>query len=85
MTPEIITIVAGVIGSILTVGVAIAALIINSNRTVRAAIAADRKETREEISALRDAIVALRDRVARIEGLLEGYGRPAPTPDPAMP
>ena len=75
MTPEIYTIVA--------VAIALAGLILNGQRTMAAAVTELRREfranmsdLRTEFNALREQInhdiAALSERVARLEGLLEG-------------
>ena len=75
MSPELYTIIG--------VAIALAGLIINSHRSLSASLAQVRKEHREdtgelrkELSALRDLmhkeIAALSERVARLEGLIEG-------------
>ena len=64
MTPEIYTIIA--------VAIALAGLILNGQRSIAKSIA----ELRGELNALREQvnrdIAALSERVARLEGLLEG-------------
>ena len=83
----------GVLVAVLTVGVALAGLILSSSRGLRQDIRQDvvqlETRVREDISQLRDDMKQLGDRVARvehsqakIEGLLEGLreaitGRPA--------
>ena len=67
MSPEIIAIVS--------VGVALAGLILNGQRAIRAEQAAQRQEIatlREDLAAMREEIAALRERMAHLEGLLEG-------------
>ena len=71
MSPEIIAIVA--------VGVALAGLILTSQRTILTDLAAQRqelatlrKDISEGIAALREDFAALRERMAHLEGLLEG-------------
>ena len=70
MTPELI--------GIITVGVALAGMILISNRDLR-------NEMRAELKEIRADLADVRDRVARIEGLFEGMGRrkaePSPTTD----
>ena len=60
MSPEIIAIV--------TVGTALAALILTGQRTIRAELAAQR----QDLAAQRQDLAALRERMAHLEGLLEG-------------
>ena len=71
MTPEIYTIVA--------VAIALAGLILNGQRAVtelRREFRAEMSDLRTELNALREQmnhdIAALSERVARLEGLLEG-------------
>ena len=64
MSPEFYTIIA--------VAIALAGLIINSHRSLSASMARMRTEHREDIGALRKDLGALGERVARLEGLLEG-------------
>lgn len=70
MTPEPI--------GIITVGVALAGMILISNRDLR-------NEMRAELKEIRADLADVRSRVARIEGLFEGMGRrkaePSPTTD----
>ena len=60
MSPEIIAIVS--------VGVALAGLILTGQRTIRVELAAQR----QEIAALREDFTSLREWMAHLEGLLEG-------------
>ena len=62
MTPEIIAIV--------TVGVAIAGVILTSAHWVR-----------QDISELRGAVGTLRERMAHLEGLMEGLSEATGTPE----
>ena len=57
--------------SILAVGVALAVLILTGLRGVRA-----------ELHEVRTDVGDLRDRMARLEGLFEGFTRKAPANDP---
>lgn len=70
MTPELIGIIA--------VGVALAGVILISNRDLR-------NEMRAELKEIRAILADVRGRVARIEGLFEGMCRrkaePSPTTD----
>ena len=54
--------------AIVAVGVALAGLILNGQRGVRAEIAG----LRGEIAEIRDGVAQLRERMAHLEGLLEG-------------
>lgn len=67
MTPELI--------GIITVGVALAGMILISNRDLR-------NEMRAELKEIRADLADVRDRVARIEGLFEGMGRRKAEPSP---
>ena len=60
MSPEIIAIVS--------VGVALAGLILTGQRAIRT----EQMAQRQEIAALREDFAALRERMAHLEGLLEG-------------
>ncbi len=60
MSPEFLAIV--------TVGTALAALILTGQRTIRADLAAQR----QDLAAQRQDLAALRERMAHLEGLLEG-------------
>ena len=77
MTPELIGIVA--------VGVALAGLVLVSNRGIRAEIRdvrAEIKDVRADIESLRGGMVELRERMARIEGMFEGFLRRPPRREP---
>ena len=74
---------SGELIAIVTVGVAIAGLILTSFRSLRSEMAKQRDELRSEMAKQRDGMAALRDeltrelrslseRVAKLEGLLEG-------------
>ena len=89
MSMELITLI-GISVTVITIGVALAALILNTQRNLRAdmrtefkAARADMQAQREEtktefkavradMQALREEIISLRERVAHLEGLLEG-------------
>jgi len=60
MSPEMIAIVS--------MGVALAGLILNGQRAILTELAAQR----QELAALREDFAALRERMAYLEGLLEG-------------
>ena len=60
MSPEIIAVVS--------VGVALAGLILTGQRTIRADLASQR----QGIAALREGFAALHERMAHLDGLLEG-------------
>ena len=66
MSPEFIAIVS--------VGVALAGLILTGQRAMRQEIAT----LREEIAALREDLAALCERMAHLEGLLEGLREAIP-------
>ena len=61
-----------ILGTMLAVGVALAGLILATQRSMRAEIAELRREVREDIQSLHNEISSLRERMARLEGLLEG-------------
>ena len=59
---------SGEIIAILAVGVALAGLVLNSNRGLRE----DINDLRGEVNGLRGEVGELRERMAHLEGLLEG-------------
>ena len=84
MTPELI--------GIFAMGVALAGLVLVSNRGIRAEIRdvraevrdvrAEVKDVRADIESLRGGMVELRERMARIEGMFEGFLRRPPRREP---
>ena len=64
MSPEFYTIIGG--------AMALAGLVINSHRSLSASLAQMRTQQREDIGELRKDFGALSERVARLEGLIEG-------------
>ncbi|MCY4361278.1 MAG: hypothetical protein OXE42_03685 [Gammaproteobacteria bacterium] len=65
--------------AIISTAVALAGLILNGQRTQRVEMQAQREETktefkavREDMQAQREAIISLLERMAHLEGLLEG-------------
>ena len=76
MSPELI--------GILTVGVALAALVLTSIGRLRSELQSVRGELGGRIGALETRMAALEQRMARLQGLLEGAGlyRPAAAPAP---
>ena len=58
--------------AIIGVGVTLAGLILNGQRYQREEIKTLREETQAGFKALREEIISLRERVAHLEGLLEG-------------
>ena len=71
MSMELITLIG--------IGVALATLILNTQRNLRADMQAQQNETRAEFKAVRaemqsqrEAIISLLERMAHLEGLLEG-------------
>ena len=69
--------------TVITIGVALATLILNTQRNlradmraefkvVRADMQAQREETKAEFKAQREVIISLLERMAHLEGLLEG-------------
>ncbi|MCY4551975.1 MAG: hypothetical protein OXC28_26880 [Defluviicoccus sp.] len=61
-----------ILGSMLAIGVALAGLILATQRSMRAEIGELRREVREDIQNLHNEISSLRERMAKLEGLLEG-------------
>ena len=76
MSPELI--------GILTVGVALAALVLTSTGRLRSELQSVRGELGGRIGALETRMAALEQLMGRLEGLLEGAGlyRPAAAPAP---
>lgn len=64
MSPELI--------AILAVGVALAGIVITAQHTTRADFNKKLEAVQSDISGLRDGIGNLRERMAKLEGLLEG-------------
>ena len=58
--------------AIIGVGVTLAGLILNGQRYQREEIKTLREETQAGFKALREEIISLRERVAHLEGLLDG-------------
>ena len=77
MTPELAGIVA--------VGVALAGLVLVSNRENARALRAGMKDMRDEMRDMRAEMKSLGERMARIEGMFEGFLRRPPRrkPEPA--
>ena len=71
MSMELIALI-GIGVTVISTGVALAALILNTQRNQREEIKNLREETQSGFKALRDEIISLRERVAHLEGLLEG-------------
>ena len=71
MSMELIALI-GIGVTIISVGVALAALILNTQRNLRADMQAQRDETTAEFKAQREVIISLLERMAHLEGLLEG-------------
>ena len=71
MSMELIALI-GIGVTIISVGVALAVLILNTQRNLRADMQAQRDETTAEFKALREVIINLLERMAHLEGLLEG-------------
>ena len=59
----------GTIIAIVSVGIGLGGLILNSQRTLAAAI----ESNRDDIAEIRSDIGDLRERMARLEGLFEGH------------
>ena len=58
--------------ALISIGVVLATLILNTQRNLRADMQAQREETKTEFKAQREAIISLLERMAHLEGLLEG-------------
>ena len=71
MSMELIALI-GIGVTIISVGVALAALILNTQRNLRADMQAQRDEAKAEFKAQREVIINLLERMAHLEGLLEG-------------
>ena len=78
MSMELIALI-GIGVTVISIGVALAALILNTQRNLRSDMQAQREETRAEFKAVRvemqtqrEAIISLLERMAHLEGLLEG-------------
>ena len=61
-----------ILGTMLAIGVALAGLFVTMHRGIRAEMNEFRRETREAIQTLQNEVSALRERMTRLEGLLEG-------------
>lgn len=61
-----------IIGSIAAVGIALAAVVIGSNANLRAEMHGHLTEMRADIRAVEVRLLAVEQRQARLEGLLEG-------------
>ena len=59
----------GVIVAIVGVGIGLAGLILNSQRTLAAAL----ETNRSDIAEIRSGLADVRERMARLEGLFEGH------------
>ena len=58
--------------AVVAVGATLAGLILSGQRTIRAELAAQRKEFGERFVALEQHLAELRERMAHLEGLLDG-------------
>ena len=87
-----------IIGSIVAVGGALAAVVIGSNANLRTEMRADIRAVETRLSAVENRLSAVEQRQARTEGLVEGLrdaitartlqnppaqGKPAPAREPA--
>ena len=68
MSVELISVLIAVVA----VGATLAGLILSGQRAIRVELAAQRKEFSERFTALEQHIAALRERMAHLEGLLDG-------------
>ena len=71
MSMELIALI-GISVTVITIGVTLAALILNTQRNLRADMRTEFKAVRAEMQAQREAIISLLERMAHMEGLLEG-------------
>ena len=74
MSPEFMAVIGAAI--------ALAAVILSSQRAMRREIGDMRQEMHREIGKVRQDIGDLRERMARLEGLFEGFTKTAPGPQP---
>ena len=58
--------------AVLAVGATLAGLMLSGQRAIRAELATQRKEFSERFTALDQQIAKLRERMAHLEGLLDG-------------
>ena len=58
--------------AVLAVGATLAGLMLSGQRAIRAELATQRKEFSERFTALEQQIAELRERMAHLEGLLDG-------------
>ncbi len=68
MSVELISVLIAVVA----VGATLAGLILSGQRAIRAELATQRKEFSERFTALDQQIAELRERMAHLEGLLDG-------------
>ena len=74
MSPEFMAVIGAAI--------ALAAVILSSQRAMRREIGDMRQEMHREIGKVRQDIGDLRERMARLEGLFERFTKTAPAPQP---
>ena len=73
----------GLVVAIVSVGIGLGGLILNSQRTTNQAIGEiqdDIAELRNDMDGLRDRMGGLEQRMARLEGLFEGFTKRETTP-----
>ena len=71
MSMEFIALI-GISVTLISIGVALGGLILNTQRNLRVEMKAQREETRAEFKAVRVEIISLWERVAHLKGLLDG-------------
>ena len=74
MSPEFMAVIGAAI--------ALAAVILSSQRAMRREIGDLRQEMRQEIGKVQKDVSDLRERMARLEGLFEGFTKTVPGPQP---
>ncbi len=74
MSPELMAVIGAAI--------ALAAVILSSQRAMRREIGDMRQEMHQEIRKVQQDIGDLRERMARLEGLFEGFTKTVPGPQP---
>ena len=74
MSPELMAVIGAAI--------ALAAVILSSQRAMRRGIGDMRQDMHQEIRKVQQDIGDLRERMARLEGLFEGFTKTVPGPQP---
>ena len=78
----IIMAIIGIIVTIIGTGIGLAAVLVPGQRGMRRDIAALGESTRKDIESVRKDIAALSERMARLEGLFEGFTKSSPQATP---